>query len=121
MARHERSRRWRAFAACLAWACLALIGTGARASNVDTQELRAEAATAMVSERMSGAADCMPCALCFVAPAPSEHTFTCDAKEAAPWAQHVPAPLALPVTRVTSRSTPREHVPIRIAFCRWLD
>ena len=121
MVRRERSRWWRVLAACLAWTCLALIGTDARASNLATQEIRAEPVATMASERMSGAADCMPCTLCFVAPAPSEHTFTAEAKEAEPRALRVAAAPALPAIRCPSESDRREHVPIRIAYCRWLD
>lgn len=121
MAQPERKKHWRAFAACLAWACLALIGTGARASGLATQELRAEPAATAPSEHMPGIADCMPCALCLVAPAPSEHTFSAEAKEVEPSALRPRVAPTPPAIRIPPKSTYREHVPIRIAFCRWLD
>ncbi len=121
MLRHECSRRCRALAACLGWALLALIGTGAQAANLAAHEMRPGAAATAADERIPAAMDCDPCALCFVAPAPGPHTFTADAKEAGPRLLFAAASPESAVFRFPARSTRRAHVPIRIAFCRWLD
>ena len=121
MLRHECSRRCRTLAAGLAWALLALIGAGAHAANLAAHEMRPGAAAAAADERIPAAMDCDPCALCFVAPAPGPHTFTVDAKETGPRILFAAASSASAVFRFPARSTRREHVPIRIAFCRWLD
>lgn len=124
MTRHDRRHRWWHFVATLAWACLALACTGAHASSLAprvVQEVRAEAVETRNDERMPGATDCRPCALCFVAPAPERHTFAGDSKAATEWPPPIAAAPQAPAMRAAWRRTCREHVPIRIAFCRWLD
>jgi hypothetical protein len=121
MPRLERGHRWCAVAAALVWLCLALIATGAHASSSATQEVRAIPAHAMTSQGMPEALDCMPCALCYVAPAPISHVVTVEAKEfeSFTWWVHLPSVPAEP--QALSDPRYREHVPIRISFCRWLD
>jgi hypothetical protein len=104
----------------LAWLCLALIGTGARAASLAMPEVRATPAE-VTSHGMPAASDCMPCALCYVAPAPSSHVVTIEAKEFESITWWVPVPPAPTVRRFLSNPRCREHVPIRISFCRWLD
>ena len=117
----ERVHRWGAIAVALVWLCLALTVTGARASSTTMLEVRVTPATAMTSQSVPAALDCMPCALCYVATAPNSHVVTVEAKEfeSFTWWVHVPPVLA--EHRFPSNPRCREHVPIRIAFCRWLD
>ena len=117
----ERVHRWAAITAALVWLCLALIGTGARASTAAMPEVRATLAAAMTSQGIPAASDCMPCALCYIAPAPSSHGGTVEAKhfESITWWVHVPPEPA--ERRFVSNPRCREHVPIRITLCRWLD
>lgn len=117
----ERVRRWPAIAAALAWLCLALIGTGARASSLAMPEVRATPAAAMTSQGVPAASDCMPCALCYIAPAPSSHGVTVEAKEFESFTWWVHLPPVPAEHRFLSNPRCREHVPIRITFCRWLD
>ena len=117
----ERVHRWAAIAAALVWLCLALIGTGARASTSGMSEVRATPAAAMTSQGSPAASDCMPCALCYIAPAPSLHVVTIEAKEFESFGWRVHVPPALPERRFLANPRCREHIPIRITFCRWLD
>lgn len=121
MARHEHLQRWCVIVGAAALLCLALLGAGARASNLPTQEVRATPAAQMSAQGMPMASDRMPCALCYVAPAPSAHTSTGEGKEpeAATWWLRDPS---IPSTvRFLAAESSRVPVPIRIAFCRWLD
>ena len=117
----ERVHRWAAIAAALVWLCLTLIDTDARASSSAMPELWTTPAAAMTSQGAPAASDCMPCALCCVAPAPSAHLVTVESKEleSLTWWVHVPP--APTERRFLSNLRCREHVPIRITFCRWLD
>ncbi len=117
----ERVRRSAAIAAALIWLCVVLIGTDAYASSSAMPEVRATPAAAMTSQSDPAASDCMPCALCCVAPAPSAHLVTVESKEleSLTWWVHVPP--APTERRFLSNPGCREHVPIRITFCRWLD
>lgn len=122
MLRPELLRRWSLAAGASVLLCLALLGTGARASMPPVPELRAAAAATMPSTGTPMASDGMPCALCFVAAAPSPQTFAGEGKEPEPltwWvhAQPTPSEARFRVLDIA----PREHVPIRVAFCRWLD
>ncbi len=121
MPRVERAHRWCAIAAALVWLWLALIATGAHASSSATQEVRATPARAVTSQGMPEALDCMPCALCYIAPAPSSHVVTIEAKEFESITWWVHAQQAPTERRFLSNPRCREHVPIRISFCRWLD
>jgi hypothetical protein len=93
MPRLERVHRWCAVAAALLWLCLGLIATGAHASSSAPQEVRAMSAHAITSQGMPEASDCMPCALCYVAPAPISHVVTVEAKEfeSFTWWVHLPS------------------------------
>lgn len=71
MPRPEHLRRWCVVVGAAVWLCLALLGTGARASIPPMQEARAGLAPSMAAQGMSIASDKMPCALCFIAPTPS--------------------------------------------------
>lgn len=121
MSRAERVHRWAAIAAALIWLCVVLIGTGARASSSAVPEVRAMAAAAVASQGVPAALDCMPCALCYIAPAPSAHTVTVEAKEFESFTWWLPVPAAPAEHQFLSTPRCREHVPIRITFCRWLD
>ena len=122
----ERLRRGHALSGALLL-CLALVGVGAeaRSASASVQEARPVIAPAMVSmadaKPMPGLADCAPCAGCYIAPAPSTHGFSGEGKEPEAQAWHVQA---VPVpTADWWLDTGREHLrlPVRIAFCRWLD
>lgn len=117
----ERVHRWAAIAAALVWLWLALIGTDARASSSAMPEVRATPAAAVTSQSVPAASDCMPCALCYIAPAPSSHGVTAEAKVFESFTWWVPVPSAPVERRFLSNPRCREHVPIRITFCRWLD
>jgi hypothetical protein len=116
----ERLCRWAAIAAASVWLCLALIGTGVRASSLAMPEARATPAAAMTSRPVPAASDCMPCALCYIAPAPNSHAVTVEAKEFESFTWEVQVSPAPVERRVLSNPQCREHVPIRITFCRWL-
>jgi hypothetical protein len=123
MPRVERVHRWYAVAAALVWLCLALIATGAHASSSATQEVRAVPvpAHAVTSQGMPEAGHCMPCALCYVAPAPSSHVVTVEGNQFESFARWVDVPPLPAEPRALSNPRSREHVPIRVSFCRWLD
>lgn len=74
MPRRELIGRWRLALGAVLFLCLALMAAGARASASPTQEMSASAASSAAAPSMPMASDCMPCALCYVAPAPSAHT-----------------------------------------------
>jgi len=100
--------------------CVAL-GSGVRAAAPPMQEMAAAAPMPAAAQSMPVASNCMPCALCYVAPAPSAQTTTGEGKEpeSATW---WPLDPAIPSTvRFLAGEDSRVPVPIRIAFCRWLD
>ena len=122
----ERLHRGHALSGALLL-CLTLVGVGAeaRSASASLQEVRPVMAPAMVTmadaKPMSGLADFAPCAGCYSAPAPSTHGFSGEGKEpeAQAWQMH-----AVPVPTedwwlVTGGEHPR--LPVRIAFCCWLD
>ena len=117
----ERAHRWVAIAAAVVWLCLALIGPGARASNSALPESAAMPAAAMTNQGVPAALDCMPRALCYIAPAPNLHVVTIEAKEIESFAWWTLDPPAPSERRFLTNPRCREHVPIRITFCRWLD
>jgi hypothetical protein len=121
MSAAEGVHRWAAIAAALAWLGLALIGTDAHASRSSMPEMRAAPAAAMTGQALPAASDCMPCTLCYAAPAPSSHGVMVEAKEFESFIWWVRVPPAPPERRFSSNPRCREHVPIRITFCRWLD
>jgi hypothetical protein len=101
--------------------CLALLGGGARAFAPTLLEVRPMMVSAMASPSMPTVSDCMPCAVCCIAPAPSTHGFNGEGNEpeASTWrvhAQRTPA-----TVRFLEAGSSQVPVPVRIAFCRWLD
>ena len=122
----ERLRRGHTLSGALLL-CLTLVGVGAeaRSASASSQEARPVMAPAMVSmadaKPMLGLADCAPCAGCYIAPAPATHGFSGEGKEPEEPVWRVPAaPLADADDRIDSGGS-RPRVPVRIAFCRWLD
>jgi hypothetical protein len=99
---------------------LVLLVAQARASVHVLEEARPTVASAMDSRPMPAAFDCAPCARCYVAPAPATHGFSGDdqAPEERRW--HVQLP---PAFNEIFFDTGGRYValPVRIAFCRWLD
>lgn len=99
------------FAATLAGPVHAL---GAVASNVSAM------AQAVAQENpMPSAFDCLPCASCYLAPAPTAHGFTGEADETrqAAW-QLVTKPLAS-AQKPRDLSKTEASVPLRVANCCW--
>ena len=121
MRRLERHCRWHAFVGVWVLVCLALLGGGARASTPTRQELRPVMVSAMASQSTPMASDGMPCATCCIAPAPSTHGFNGEGKEpeSATWWVHDQRTPA--TVRFLETGSSRVQVPIRIAYCRWLD
>ena len=121
----ERLHRWRVPGGVALFLCLALLGAGANASVAVMQEARAVAAPAVTSmidaQSMPGVLDCMPYAVCCIAPAPVTHGFSGECKEAQEPLWHVHA---APIPDVGCWFDTRGSVartPVRIAFCRWLE
>ena len=114
--------RWRAFVSAWVLVCLvALLGGGVRASVPVPLDVRLLMVSAMASPSMPTASDRMPCASCCIAPTPSTHGFNGEGKEsetAAWWVHAQRTPVAVRFLEIGSI---RVKVPIRIAFCRWLD
>lgn len=106
--------------ALLVW--LTLFGVGAGATTVPAmQEARPVVGYTMGGGSMPMASDCMPCARCFIAPAPATQGGSGEFKESEPptWWVHTRQTPAT-VWHADSGSK-RCSVPIRITFCRWLD
>ena len=122
----ERLRRGRELSgALLLFLTLVGVGAEARSAPASSQVVRSVMAPAMVSmadaHQMPGLAACLPCAGCYIAPAPATHGFSGEGKEPEAQAWHVQA---VPVpTADWWLDMGREHprLPVRIAFCRWLD
>ena len=121
MPRPDPFGRWHIDVGAAVLLCLALVAAGARAAAPPMQEMSASAALSVAAQSMPLASDCRPCALCYVAPAPTAHTTTGEGKEpesATWWARVPPIPSTV---RFLAAASSRVPVPIRIAFCRWLD
>ncbi|MGH6627508.1 MAG: hypothetical protein ACRECD_13400 [Burkholderiaceae bacterium] len=120
MGRLERLYQWRALCGVMLFLCLALLGTPAPASVAAMQEAKPLAAAAMASRSMPGVLDCAPCAGCYVGPAPTTHGFSgeCKDAEAPAWREHG-VPLSPTIFHDTGSCRP--PLPVRIAYCRWLD
>jgi hypothetical protein len=119
--RLERHCRWHTFASVWVLVCLALLGGGVRASVPTLQEARPVMVSAMAAPSMPMASDGMPCATCCIAPAPSTHAFSGEGKEpesATWWVHEQRTPETV---RFLETGSSRVKVPIRIAYCRWLD
>ena len=121
MRRPDHLRAWCAFVGTALLFCVVLAGTGARASGLSIQEARAATASTMAAPGMPMVSDGMPCALCYIAPTPSSHAFTGEGKEPEPLTWWVHAGLAPAAVRFLTTVSRRDRVPIRVAFCRWLD
>lgn len=121
MLRLDRFGGWCLALGAAVFLCLTLIASGARAAASPMQEMSAVATPPAAAQSMPMASDCVPCALCYVAPAPSAHTTTGEGKEpesATWWARDQSIPSTI---RFLAGEGSRVPVPIRIAFCRWLD
>lgn len=117
----ELLRGWRAFLSVWVLVCLALLGGGVRASTPTLQEARPVMVSAMASQSTPMASDRMPCATCCIAPAPSTHGFNGEGKEPESptwWVHEQRTPVTV---RFLETGSSRVQVPIRIAYCRWLD
>ena len=117
----DRLHRWRALSSFALLVCLALLGGGARASAPAIQEARPAMVSTMAAPSMPMASDRMPCAVCCIAPAPSTHGFSGEGKEpeSPAWCVHDQRTPA--TVRFLETGSSRVKVPIRIAYCRWLD
>ena len=119
MRRPDRLGRWGALRGLVLWLCLALLGAGVQAAPRAMQEAKATSAATMDSRSMPAFMDCMPCAGCYLAPAPQG--FSGEGKEPKELVWRVPAiPLPDADDWIDSGGW-RPRVPVRIAFCRWLD
>lgn len=121
MLRPESLRRWCTFVGAALLLCVVVAGTGARASVLSMQEVRATTASTGDAAGMPMASGSRPCALCYITATPSPHAFTGEGKEPEPltwWVHAEPPPAAVRFLTTVGR---RDRVPIRVAFCRWLD
>ena len=117
----DRLFSWRTLSGGALLLCLVLLGGGARASTPAIQEVRTAMASAMAAPSMPMASDRMPCATCCLAPAPSTHGFNGEGKEPESptwWVHDQRTPATV---RFLETGGSRVKVPIRIAYCRWLD
>lgn len=121
MPRPERLRGLCAFVGVALLICATLAGRGAQASVLAVPEARLATAATMAVPGIPTVSDGMPCALCYVAPTPGPHAFTGEGKETEPltWCVHAD-PIPAAVQFLTAASC-HDRVPIRVAFCRWLD
>ena len=117
MRQPDRLGRWGALRRLVL--CLALLGACAQAAPRAMQGANGNSAAAMDAHTMLAFADCMPCRGCYLAPAPQG--FSGEGKEPEDPVWRVPAaPPADADDRMVSGGW-RPRVPVRIAFCRWLD
>ena len=110
--------RCRTLGCVLVSLCLALSVPGAEASVLVVQDAHLMA-TPAVALSSPDAMDCVPCARCYAAPAPSMNRVTGDAHEA-----ETPAGQADPTQRLDSEvmfdaGGQRALLPLRIVYCRW--
>jgi len=124
MVRLYRELRWGADMRVLVRAALALslalLGTQAPPSVRMLEEARPATASVMDSRSMPAASDCTPCAGCYVAPAPATHGFSGDDQPPEEHRWPVRRPSALSATFFDTGGW-YVALPVRIAFCRWLD
>ena len=109
----RRPKRWRGAVAAIVLMGLALLGTGVSAMGSSMPEAEGKPVSAM--------SDGMPCALCYIAPAPSPTVSTDEVTEPASliWWVH-PEPPRNEV-KPTVRVRRRDRVPIRVTLCRWTN
>lgn len=122
---HRPERHFRPLALLGVWAilCLTLVSGRAFASMTPMAEVRPMAAMAMASPAMAMARmlDCTPCVRCYVAPATVAQGVgeESDARHEPAWRVRLPT---LPdATRSVDTAGWHPRLPVRIAFCRWLD
>ncbi len=122
MLRADLCRSWRACLGVIAFLCLTGLGTDAQASSSAAQGIWVTADS--TSARWSGliASDRMPCALCYTAVESAVHGLSATCTKPPPPAWRTEIPTAIEATwQVATDSGGQGIVPIRIAFCRWLD
>lgn len=122
MRRPDLFGRWRLALGAAVLLFLCLLASGARASAPpEREEMSATAPSPVAAQSRPMASGCMPCALCYVAPAPKAHSYTGECKEpelATWWARRETIPSKVRILGIKSSHVP---VPIRIALCRSLD
>ena len=122
MLRADLRRSWRACLGVIAFLCLTWLGTDVRASSSAAQGIRVTADSTSASWSGLIAADRTPCALCYGAPEPAVHGLSATCTKRPPLAWWTELPTATEATwQVATDSGGQGIVPIRIAFCRWLD
>lgn len=106
-----------------AWAghCLALMGGAAQASTLLTAQAWPLEVSAMPATAMTQTRDCMPCARCYVAPAPVALGVIAQPGHTNEpgWRAHDLVQLAT-TPGIHPRGWPL-RLPVRILYCRWLD
>lgn len=120
---HWPERRSLSLAVAGVWLilCLVLVSGDALASATRMAQARPVTSSAMPSAAIPQMLDCLPCARCYVAPAPVAVGVVEPAGTDEPaWRVHDPALL------YTTRATPDRgggppRLPMRIAYCRWLN
>ena len=122
----ERQRRGRELSgALLLFLTLVGVGAEARSAPASSQEARSVVAPAMVSmadaHQMPGLANCLPCAGCYIAPAPATHGFSGEGKEPEARAWHVHKVPVSTDDGCLHIGGEHQRLPVRIAFCRWMD
>lgn len=121
MRRLELPHRWHAVGgvALLLW--LMLFDTPAVAAMPAMQEVGPVVTSAMGSESMPVVSDCVTCVLCCIAPAPTTLGFSGECKESDDPVWRLFTPSLLHSTRGLDAAGAQARLPVRIAFCRWLD
>jgi hypothetical protein len=119
--RLDRLCRWQVSVSAWVLVCLALLGRGASASVPTLQEAPPVMVSTTASPSMPMASDRMPCATCCIAPAPSTHGFNDEGKEPESTSWWVHEQRSAATVRFLETGSSRVKVPIRIAYCRWLD
>lgn len=122
MPRREHLRLWRVIGAVVAWLCLAPLPAPALAASQAMQEgYPAQTVMEAPMQSMPMASDCMPCALCCLAPAPTTHGFSGERRqlEVPGWQLLAPPVPDAVVSVEVGGGVPR--LPVRIVYCRWRD
>ena len=120
MRRLEHPRLWRVLAAVAAWLCLALLG--APAAQAMAQDARpAQAVIEAPMPSMPMASDCMPCAICCLAPTPTTQGFSGELRQPDEPAWRLHAPPVSDVAQAFDTGGGHPRLPVRIVYCRWRD